>query len=141
MESFNIKELTDENTFPDDNILKKVLNRSYNAFLDLIKLYDASEMNYEWRYYKDGKTWLLKVQKRKRTIVWMSAWNGYMKATIYFAEKYIKDVYKINISDETKRKIKKTKNVGTSKPCIFEIRNKKVLKDFEKVMRFKILAN
>ena len=42
--------------------------------------------------------------------------------------------------EEMKEKIKITKNVGKSKPCIFEIRNKGVLKDFEKVMQFKIKA-
>ena len=138
MESINNIELTDENTFPDESVLKKVLGRSYNAYLDLIKLYDNNELVYEWRYYKDGKAWLCKVQKKKRTIVWMSAWKGHMKATVYFPEKYINDIYKLSIADETKNRIMKTKNVGNSKPCIFEIRNKKALKDLEKVMKFKI---
>ena len=140
METINNIELTDESTFPDENVLKKVLGKSYNAYLDLIKLYDTNDLIYEWRYYKDGKAWLCKVQKKKRTIVWMSAWKGYMQATVYFTEKYIEDIFKFNISDETKNKILKTKNVGKSKPCIFEIRNKKALKDLERVMKFKMLT-
>ena len=27
--------------------------------------------------------------KRKKTIIWMSAWKGYTQATIYFPDKYI----------------------------------------------------
>ena len=140
METINNIQLTDENIYPDESVLKKALGRSYNAYLNLIKLFDNNDLIYEWRYYKDGKAWLCKVQKRKRTIVWMSAWKGYMKAAVYFPERYIKDVYKLNISSEAKNKIKKTKNVGKSKPCIFEIRNKKALKDLDKVMKFKMLT-
>ena len=139
MEKINKIELTDENIFPNESVLRKALGRSYNAYLELLKLYDDYDLVYEWRYYRDGKAWLCKVQKTKRTIVWMSAWKGYMQATIYFPERYIDDILKLSISDETKNKIMKVKNVGKSKPCIFEIKNKKALRDLEKVMKFKIL--
>jgi hypothetical protein len=138
METKKTIELTDENTFPSESILKKVLGRSYDAYLELLNLYDSNDLAYEWRYYRDGKAWLCKVQKKKRTIVWMSAWKGYMKAAIYFPERYMDDILKLGISDDTKNKIMKTKNVGKSKPCIFEIRNKKALRDLEQVMKFKI---
>jgi len=140
METIDNIRLTDENIYPDESVLKKVLGKSYNAYLDLIKLFGNNDLVYEWRYYRDGKAWLCKVQKKKRTIVWMSAWKGYMKAVVYFPGKYLEDIYKLDISSEAKNKIKKTKNVGKSKPCIFEIRNKKVLKDINKVIKFKILA-
>ena len=138
METINDIELTDENTCPDEIVLKKVLGKSYNSYLDLIKLFINNGMVCEWKYYKDGKAWLCKVQIKKRTIVWMSAWKGYMQATIYFPERHIEDIYQLHIRDETKARIKKTKNVGKSKPCIFEIRNKEIIKDFNEVMQFKI---
>ena len=54
--------------------------------------------------------------------------------TINTIELTDKDVY----PDETREKIWANRNVGKSKPCIFEIRNQKVLKDLEKVMQFRI---
>lgn len=140
MEAINKKELTDESVYPDEHLLKAVLGKSYKAYQKLLKLYDDNEMVYEWRYYKDGKAWLCKVQKKKRTIVWMSAWKGYMKAALYIPLRYIDDIYALDLSEETKEKIGDTKNVGKSKPCIFEIRNQKILSDFNKVMQFKITA-
>ena len=95
-------------------------------------------MQYTWRYYKDGKAWLCKVQKKKRTIVWMSAWKGFMKATIYIPEKYFDQLYQLDISKEMMEKIKNTKNVGRSKPCIFEVRDEIIFKDINKVTQFKI---
>jgi len=140
METINNIELNDESVYPDDQVLKAVLKKSFNTYCQLLKLYDDNKMQYEWRYYKDGKAWLCKVQIKKRTIVWMSAWNGYMQATIYFPEKYIEEIYALDISEDTKMKIRETKNVGKSKPCIFEIRNKDIPEDFKKVMQFKIIA-
>ena len=140
METINKIELNDESVFPDEQVLKAVLGKSYNAYCELLKLYDNNKMEYKWRYYKDGKAWLCKVQKKKRTIVWMSAWKGHMQATVYFPEKYIDEIYTLDISEEMKEKIRKTKNTGKSKPCIFELRNKIVLEDLNKVMQFKIIA-
>ena len=138
MESINKIELSDKSVYPDATVLKDVLGKSYRSYCVLLELFERNGMLYEWRYYTDGKAWLCKVQKKKRTIVWMSAWRGYMKATIYIPEKYLDKLYEIPVSEETKERIRTTKNVGTSKPCIFEIRNQKVLKDMDRVMQFKI---
>ncbi len=140
METINTIELRDESVYPDEKVIKAILGKSYHAYCTLLKLYDDNEMNYEWRYYKDGKAWLCKVQRKKRTIVWMSAWKGYMQAAIYIPEKHIHTLYTLDISEEVKKKIRETKNVGKSKPCIFEIRNKVILKDFKEVMQFKIMT-
>jgi len=138
METINNIELADESVFPDEDVLKNVLGKAYNAYCRLLKLYDALELEYNWRYYKDGKAWLCKVQKKKKTIVWMSAWKGYMQATVYFPEKYIDEIYKLNISSEMLEKIRQTKKTGKSLPCIFEIRNITVLDDIKKTIEFKI---
>lgn len=137
MEAVNTKELVDKDIFPNELVLKRVLGRSYKAYCSLLEHFDNNEMIYTWKYYHDGKAWLCKVQYKKRTIVWMSAWKGYMKATIYIPEKYISDLYKLVLNEETIKKIRKTKNVGKSKPCIFNICRKKDIKQFDIIMQFK----
>jgi len=138
METINNIELRDESIYPDENILQSVLGKSYESYAMLLEIFNKNELVYEWRYYHDGKAWLCKVQKKKRTIVWMSAWKGYMQATVYFPEKYIESVYKLDISEKMKQKIKLTKQVGKSKPCIFEIRDENILTDLSKVVKLKI---
>ena len=118
--------------------LSEVLGLSYEVYKALLDLFDKNEMVYEWRYYKDGKAWLCKVQKKKKTIVWMSAWKDYMQAGIYLPLRLLDEVLALDIASELKEKIKSTKNVGKSKPCIFEMRDANILVDFEKVMKFKI---
>ena len=140
MESINTIELCDADLYPSDDILKKVLGKSYDVYSSLLELFTTINMIYEWRYYRDGKAWLCKVQYKKRTIVWMSAWKGFIKATIYFPEKYVEDIYGLDLSQKAIEHIKNTGNTGKSKPCIFEMKSSSILKDFSKLMQFKLIA-
>jgi len=139
MEQINIVELIDENIFPDNEILEKVLADSFHVYKKLLSLFEKNEMHYEWRYYKDGKSWLCKVQKKNKTIIWMSACKGYMKATIYFPERYLNSILDLPISQKLKDSILITKNVGKSKPCMFDIKDETNLKDIETVMNYKAI--
>jgi len=140
METINAIELTDPDIFPDDVVLKKVLRSSFGAYEALLDIFSQNGMTVEWRYYNDGKAWLCKVQLKKRTIVWISAWKGFMKAVVYFPERLVNDICGLDISDESKDRFRNTKNVGKSKPCIFEIKNREIFKDLSQVIQFKIIA-
>jgi hypothetical protein len=52
--------------------------------------------------------------------------------------KHIVGIYELDISDNLKELIKNTKNTGKSKGCTFEIRDKKILKEFDTVMQYKL---
>ncbi len=138
METINNIELSDASIYPDEIVLNKVLGQSYTSYESLLELFKKHQMSYEWRYYNDGKAWLCKVQKKNKTIVWMSAWKGFIQATIYFPVILLEKIMELEITEDLKKKIINTKNVGKSKPCIFEIRSNEILIDFEKVMEFKI---
>lgn len=112
METINNIELRDESVYPDEKALKRILGESFDTYIKLIKLYNDNDLTHEWRYYKDGKAWLCKVQKKKKTIVWMSAWKGYMQAANYVPIRLMEEVYNLLLSQKTISKIKNTKNVG-----------------------------
>ncbi len=139
METINKVELKDEAIYPDESVLQSVLGDSYPAYVELLKLYDSNQMEPIWRYYHDGKAWLCKVQKKKKTIVWMSAWKGYMQATIYMPEKFLDQVYSLEISEAFKDKFRQSRSMGKSRACIFEIRGSEVIEDFKKVMQLKTI--
>lgn len=138
METINTIALADEHIRPDDAVLQPVLGNSWQSYQKLLEMYARLGLNPEWRYYHDGKAWLCKVQYKKRTIVWMSAWHGYMQTSIYFPERYMDLVYGESIHDSHKDRFRSTKKVGRSTPCIFEIRNDNVLTDLEKLIQLKI---
>ena len=62
--------LKDQNEFPNDEILSHYLGKTkpiWDAFLDFIKV-EYPVFSTEWRYYNDGKNWLFKITKKKKTI-------------------------------------------------------------------------
>jgi len=131
-------EFRDKDVFPDDDALKAVLGRGYPAFLALLDILREHEISHEWRYYNDGKAWLCKTTRKTKTVAWMSARRGFIAATFYIPERHIDGLYGLDISEETKARIRETKNTGKSKGVTFEVRSKAVLKDFEKVLLYKL---
>jgi len=64
------------------------------------------ELSEEWRFYKDGKSWLLKVTKKKRTICWISVFKKKFKQTFYFTDRAEPAILDSSISDELKEQFK-----------------------------------
>lgn len=138
MEQINNVELKDPTIYPDSIVLKRLLGESYVVYEAFQRLYRSMDMEYEWRYYKDGKAWLCKVQKKKKTIVWMSAWKDYMQATVYIPDKHVAELKGLELKEDVKARILAVKRVGKSVPCMFELRTMDVLDEIEKVMMLKI---
>lgn len=140
METINAIELTDEKVYPSPEVLEKILGPSYGTYLQLLALLDRHGLEGEWRYYRDGKAWLYKAQKKKRTLLWMSAWRGFMQGTVYFPDRYEEEIYALQLREATKDRFRAAKRVGKSIPCIFEIRDPSILPDLERVLLFKLAA-
>ena len=138
METINNLMLRDESVYPDETVLKSVLGESHRYYSDLLDLFDKNNMEGTWRYYNDGKAWLCKVQFKKKTVTWMSAWEGYMQATIYLPLRLLNEALSLDLDDRFKERFTSAKDVGKSKPCIFQIDNGDEVLNFEKLMQFKI---
>ncbi len=81
--------LNDKNEYPNDEILSRYLGEvktTWDSFIDFI---NVSHHNFsgEWRYYNDGKNWLYKLTKKKKTICWISIYDKKFKTTFYFSDK------------------------------------------------------
>jgi len=81
--------LNDKNEYPDDEVLSHYLGKvkdTWDSFMDFINESYPS-FSGEWRYYKDGKSWLYKITKKKKTVCWVSIWHNMFKTTFYFPDK------------------------------------------------------
>lgn len=77
--------LTDQTQVPSEAVVRSHLGeagRHWEALFDL--LHEAHPgFGEEWRYYRDGKSWLLKVTHRSRTISWVSVGERAFALTVY----------------------------------------------------------
>lgn len=64
--------LRDVEIYPSEAVLAEVLGAALPAYHQLIDRLKEADITTEWRYYKDGKAWLLKAVYKKNTPVALS---------------------------------------------------------------------
>ncbi|MDV0446571.1 hypothetical protein MsAg5_04160 [Methanosarcinaceae archaeon Ag5] len=81
--------LKDPDVYPDGAVLINVLGNDYSAYEKFMESVTGPDFNIvpEWRYYNDGHMWLCKGVHKKKTVFWLSVWDGCFKTTFYFAER------------------------------------------------------
>lgn len=77
--------LGDPAVYPSDEVLASSLGRSKAAYDALFERARAGLPDLEagWKYYNDGKSWLLKASRKKKTLFWLSAREGSFRTTFY----------------------------------------------------------
>lgn len=132
--------LRDPHIFPSEDVLKDVLEPdAYEAFESFMNGITSAEygLTYEWRYYNDGKSWLCKISHKKKTVMWLSVWNGFFKISFYFTEKHLVGIGALDIAENIREDFCKAKPIGHLIPMLFDINNIKQLPDILTVTAFK----
>jgi hypothetical protein len=81
--------LTDKSIFPTDDLLFSIIGRNRVYWEMLLsgvhqKYPDAEEL---WKYYADGKSWLFRMVRKKKTLFWVGVLKGTFRVTFYFGAK------------------------------------------------------
>jgi hypothetical protein len=81
--------LTDKNQFPTEEVIHAHIGKSKALWLSLFEHIHTNhaDLSEEWRYYNDGKRWLLKVSRKKKTIFWLSISKDAFRTTFYFTDR------------------------------------------------------
>ncbi len=92
----------------------------------------------EWRYYKDGKNWLMKVTRKSKTIFWLSVWKNAFKITFYFADKAEALINQSDISDDLKDEFKNGKRYGKIRGITIVFSKKKGIEYAESLIAIRL---
>lgn len=132
-------QLKDPQILPTGEVLAGVLGESYPVFDELMKTITdpAFGLVVDWHYYNDGKAWLCKVVHKKKTVFWLSAWEGHFKTTFYFTEKNCSGILEMSINENIKKEFSECKPIGKLLPLTFEMKQKEQLPDLLKIIEYK----
>ena len=124
---------------PVNEVLENVLGKElFNIYQELIKIFaDEFSLEPQWKFYKDGNTWLCKVVYKKKTILWLSIWKNYIKTGFYFTEKTGIGVLELDIDNKIKEVFEVAKPIGKLIPLIIDINQQKQIKDLKEVVKYK----
>ena len=98
----NTPVLNDASQFPAEEIIFAWLGKTGSLWSSLFNYIRETypEINSEWRYYRDGKSWLLKVTRKLKTVFWLSVIKGAFRITFYFGDTARDLIMKSSLSDE-----------------------------------------
>lgn len=118
--------LTDKNQFPTDEIVFSFIGKNKASWISLFDyIHDNHpEFTEEWRYYNDGKSWLLKVTQKAKTIFWLSVIDGTFRITFYFNDKTQQAIESSNLPKELKEQYRNGKRYNKIRGLTIVFKNK-----------------
>ena len=119
--------LGDKNIYPSEEIIYSHLGKKQALWLALFEHVHANHPDIieEWKYYNDGKSWLQKLTKMKKTICWMSLIEKTFRMTFYFTDKVEQLILDSPISEELKEQFNGAKHYNKIRPLTITFNYKK----------------
>ena len=131
--------LRDKEVIPDDQTLEMALGTVYPVFHHLMAIIEseANGLTCHWNYYNDGKAWLMKAIWKKKTVFWLSVWEGYFKVGFYFTEKTITGIHKLPVSQSIRDSIPEARPVGRLFPVSINVKETDQTDDLVQLLNYK----
>lgn len=131
--------LGEKEVYPNKEVLENALGESYLAFNELIETISNEKYALvpDWRFYKDGQSWLCKVSNKKKTVCWISVWNKFFKVGFYFTEKTRLGINELDIENRIKEDFSQSKNIGKLIPLIIDVSRIEQIDDVLKIVEYK----
>lgn len=132
--------LKDKDIYPTEEVIFSHINKSRTTWNSVFKYVHTNhpELNEEWRYYNDGKSWLLKVTNKTKTIFWLEVVTDAFRITFYFSEKAVQSFPKQSVSKQLDKKIKESNKVGKSVALTFLMNDKQNVELVKEAIELKI---
>ena len=134
--------LCDESKYPDDGYIFSIIGKKkdlWNFFFQHLRE-TYPDVSSEWRYYHDGKSWLLKTTRKKKTLFWLSIVEGGFLISFYFTDKAREQIEAGAISQNVKDAHFNEKKCNIKYGGLrIDIKNRKDVQDAIEVLKIKIL--
>ena len=114
MEEKEIPVLSDKQIKPTDELIFSIIGDRkslWHSIMDHIKE-NYNDAAGEWNYYNDGKRWLFKLIRKKKTIFWISLIENTFRVTFWFGDKAESLIEGSELPDNIKNEFKTAKRYG-----------------------------
>ncbi len=134
--------LINQDVFPSEEVIFSHLGRTKSHWISIFDFIHNTypEFSKEWRYYKDGKSWLLKVTRKKRTICWVSVLKKKFIMTFYFTDRAEPAIMDSSVSDELKEQFKNGRYFNKIRGFVITFSNKKDVEYAKTLINIKLIT-
>lgn len=106
--------LTDKSVTPSDEQVFSIIGENrihWQKLMSGIAEY-FPEAKGEWNYYNDGKSWLFKMIRKKKTLFWIGVLSDTFRVTFYFGDKAEPLINESNLTADLKEEFRNGKHYG-----------------------------
>ena len=134
--------LNDKNQFPTEKVIFSHLGKAkslWQAFFAYVHT-EHADFAEEWRYYNDGKSWLMKVTRKSKTMFWLSILKDAFRITFYFTDRVQPAVESSAVSDRLKEQFRNASTHGKLRGMTVVFRDKADVEDAKALIAVKLSA-
>jgi hypothetical protein len=132
--------LSDPDVYPSPEIIFSHIGKTKNLWQSLFEHIHTKHPDFseEWRYYRDGKSWLMKITRKSKTIFWLSLFEHTFRTTFYFGDKAEDAIINSAISEELKKQFKDGKHYGKIRGLTIVFREEKDVENAKELVGIKL---
>jgi len=102
-------------------------------------LYDNNnDITEVWKYYNDGKSWLFRTLKKKKTIFWINILDDTFRIAFYFADRLEPIILNSELSESLKTEYKGAKIFNKSRCIYIDIQSTGDFQEIKKLIDLKL---
>jgi hypothetical protein len=132
--------LSDKTQFPTEEIIFSHLGKTKNIWIPFFEYLHENhpDISSEWRFYNDGKSWLMKNVRKKKTVFWLSVQKGFFRITFYFTDKTAKAIAGSTLPADIKKQFKEGKQYGKIRGLTVLFKYKKDIETAKTLLAIKL---
>lgn len=126
--------LTDPNVHPNDELVFSIIGENSIYWQQIIDyLYENHfDITEEWRFYNDGKSWLYRTLRKKKTIYWIGVLKDTFRVSFWLSEKALPMIEGSDLPERIKEEYRNAKPFNHSR-CVTVIMGSD--EEFENVLK------
>jgi len=132
--------LSDKDQYPTEEVIYSHIGDAKNFWVSIFAYIKSHhpDFNPEWKYYNDGKCWLLKITRKAKTIFWLSVLKESFRITFYFGDKAEPAILASSISDTLKNQFKNSKRYNKIRGITLNISSDNDIEDVKSLVAIKL---
>ncbi len=131
----------DPGVLVDQAMIRKALQGNYPIWQRLEEALTGDEFGLvvAWQFYRDGG-WLAKLLRGKKTLAWLTIWEGFPRMTFYFPGRHREPLTGLDIPAELAAMIERAPMSGATLPVSLELHSATDVAAALTILRYKIRA-
>jgi hypothetical protein len=132
--------LTDKSIRPTNDLIFSIIGRNRIHWEKLTagvysKYSDAQE---HWRYYNDGKSWLFRMTRRKKTLFWIGVLKDTFRVTFCFGDKAEPLIQNSGLPEDLIENFKTAKHFGKIRAVSMNVQRARDIENCLKLLDIRI---